>query len=65
MRGWAQGQPRKMVGGRILAKQKPKCRSSGYRLQFGGAENGLLAIRLQSSNTHFLCRPHEQFKVLS
>jgi hypothetical protein len=29
-------------------KIKPDIRSSGCRLQFGGAENGLLAIALQS-----------------
>jgi hypothetical protein len=32
---------------------KRKCRSLGCGLQFGGAENGLLAIRLQSSKTLF------------
>jgi hypothetical protein len=34
-------------------KIKPKCRSLGCRLQFGGAENGLLTARLQSSNILF------------
>jgi hypothetical protein len=35
-------------------KIKPsRCRSSGCGLQFGGAENDRLAIRLQSSNTLF------------
>jgi hypothetical protein len=50
---------------RTLAKQQPSCRSSGCRLQVGGAENDLLAIRLQSSKTLFsAARPYEQFKVL-
>jgi hypothetical protein len=34
-------------------KIKRKCRSLGCGLQFSGAENDLLAIRLQSSNTLF------------
>jgi hypothetical protein len=55
MRGWqGQQQPRKMANGRIrtLAKKiKPKGRSPGCGLQLGGAENDLLAIRLQSSTT--------------
>jgi hypothetical protein len=38
-------------------KIKPKCRSLGCRLQFGGAENGLLAIRLQSPMTLFAVSP--------
>jgi hypothetical protein len=47
------GQLRKMVEYEHWQKNKPKCRSSGCGLQFGGAENDLLAIRLQSSNTLF------------
>jgi hypothetical protein len=47
-------------------KIKRKCRSLGCGLQFGGAENDLLAIRLPSSNTLFsAARPCEQFEVLS
>jgi hypothetical protein len=38
---------------RTLAKKKPNIRLSGCRLQFGGAENGLLAIALQNSSTIF------------
>jgi hypothetical protein len=39
---------------RTLAKKnKPNIRSPGCGLQFGGAENGLLAIRLQNSSTIF------------
>jgi hypothetical protein len=34
-------------------KKVPKWRSPGCGLQFGGAENDLLAIKLQSSNTLF------------
>jgi hypothetical protein len=34
-------------------KKKPNIRSSGCRLQFDGAENGLLAIALQNSSTIF------------
>jgi hypothetical protein len=34
-------------------KKKRSCRSSGCRLQVGGAENGLLAIRLQNPMTLF------------
>jgi hypothetical protein len=49
MRGW-EGQPRKMVEYEHWQKNKPGLRSSGCGLKFGGAENGLLAIRLQSSN---------------
>jgi hypothetical protein len=52
MRGW-QGQPRKMVEYEQWRKKKRSGRSSGCRLQVGGAENGLLAIRLQSSMTPF------------
>jgi hypothetical protein len=52
MRGW-QGQPRKMVEYEHWRKIKRKGRSSGCGLQVGGAENGLLAIRLQSSMTLF------------
>jgi hypothetical protein len=47
MRGW-EGQPRKMVEYEHWQKIKPKCRSSGCGLEFGGAENDLLAIRLPS-----------------
>jgi hypothetical protein len=46
MRGW-QGQPRKMAEYEHWHKTKQKCRSLGCGLQFGGAENDLLAIRLQ------------------
>jgi hypothetical protein len=46
MRGW-QGQPRKMVEYEHWRKKKRKGRSLGCGLQFGGAENDLLAIRLQ------------------
>jgi hypothetical protein len=52
MRGW-QGQPRKMVEYEHWQKNKQDHRSSGCRLQFGGAENGLLAIRLQNLSTIF------------
>jgi hypothetical protein len=52
MRGW-QGQPRKMVEYEHWHKIKRKCRSLGCGLQFSGAENDLLAIRRQSSNTLF------------
>jgi hypothetical protein len=52
MRGW-QGQPRKMVEYEHWQKNKPKYQSPGCGLQFDGAENDLLAIRLQSSNTRF------------
>ena len=52
MRDW-QGQPHKMVEYEHWHKIKPSIRSSGCGLQFGGAENDLLAIRLQSSNTLF------------
>jgi hypothetical protein len=47
-------------------KQK-KCRSPGCGLQFGGAENDLLAIRLRSSiiKHTFQRRPYEQLEVLS
>ena len=38
---------------RTLAKVKPNIRSLGCGLKFGGAENDLLAIRLQSSKTLF------------
>jgi hypothetical protein len=34
-------------------KIKPNIRSLGCGLQFGGAENGLLAIALQNSSTIF------------
>jgi hypothetical protein len=37
--------------GRILAKHKPKCRSSGCRLGSGGAEKRTFAITLQNSST--------------
>jgi hypothetical protein len=65
MRGW-QGQPRKMIEYEHRQKIKPNIRSLGCGLQFGGAENDLLAIRPQSSNTLFsAARPYEQFEVLS
>jgi hypothetical protein len=51
--GLAGRQPRKMVEYEHWQKIKPKCRSSGCGLHFGGAENDLLAIRLQSSKTPF------------
>jgi hypothetical protein len=47
MRGW-QVQPRKLVEYGHWRKKNRKGRSSGCRLQVGGAEKGLLAIRLQS-----------------
>jgi hypothetical protein len=34
-------------------EKKPNIRSSGCRLLFGGAENGLLAIALPNSSTIF------------
>jgi hypothetical protein len=52
MRG-LQGQPRKMVEYEHWRKIKRKGRSSGCRLQVGGVENGLLAIRLQNPMTLF------------
>jgi hypothetical protein len=52
MRGW-QGQPRKMVEYEHWRKKERKGQSLGCGLQFGDAENDLLAIRLQSSNTLF------------
>jgi hypothetical protein len=52
MRGW-QGQPRKMGEYEHRQKIKRKGRSPGCGLQYGGAENDLLAIRLQSSMTLF------------
>jgi hypothetical protein len=54
-----------MVGGRILAKKKKKCRSSGCWLQFGSA--GKAPSRSQSSckyQTHFSAPPYEQLKAL-
>jgi hypothetical protein len=48
MRGW-QGQPRKMVEYEHWQKNEPNLRSSGCRLQFGGAENGLLATQFLHS----------------
>jgi hypothetical protein len=58
MRGW-QGQPRKMVEYEHWHKTKRKCRSLGWGVQFGGAENGLLAIRLHNFKTlvSFLAPP--------
>jgi hypothetical protein len=50
MRGW-QGQPRKMVEYEHWHKTKRKCRSLGWGLQFVGAENGLLTIRLHNFKT--------------
>jgi hypothetical protein len=65
MRGW-QGQPCKMVEYEHRHKTKRNIRSLGCGLQFGGAENDLLAIRLQSSKTFFsAARTREQFEVLS
>jgi hypothetical protein len=52
MRGW-QGQPHKMVEYEHWRKIKRRGRSLGCGLQFGGAENGLLAIRLQILMTLF------------
>jgi hypothetical protein len=46
-------------------QNKPNIRSSGCRLQFGGAEKSSSAIRLQNSSTIFRHTPCEQFKVLS
>jgi hypothetical protein len=51
--GLAGPQPRKMFEYEHWRKIKHNIRSLGCGLQFGGAENGLLAIRLQSSNTLF------------
>jgi hypothetical protein len=58
MRGW-QGQPRKIVecehheaNTGTNSSENDDCWAVGG-LQFGGAENDLLAIRLQSSNTLF------------
>jgi hypothetical protein len=48
-----QGQPRKMVDYEHWQKKSEKGRSLGCGLQFGGAENDLLAIGLQSSMTLF------------
>jgi hypothetical protein len=48
------GQPRQMVEYEHWQKNKQRCRSSGCRLQFGGAENGLLTIRLQNLKTKTL-----------
>jgi hypothetical protein len=56
MRGW-QGQPRKMVEHEHWQKVKPNIRSLGCGLKFGGAENDLLAIRLQSFQTHYSASP--------
>ena len=66
MRGW-QGQPRKMVEYEHWRKKKRSCRSSGCGLQVGDAENGLLAIMLQSPMTLFSVArtTYEQFEVLS
>jgi hypothetical protein len=52
MRGW-QGQPRTMVEYEHWRKKERNIRSLGCGLQFGGAENDLLAIRLQSSMALF------------
>jgi hypothetical protein len=52
MWGW-QGQPRKMVEYEHRQKFKRKGRLLGCGLKYGGAENDLLAIRLQSSKTLF------------
>jgi hypothetical protein len=38
-------------------KSKKKCRSSGCRMQFGGAENGLLAKSGCKIQRHFLALP--------
>jgi hypothetical protein len=50
MRGWQ----RKMVEYEHWHKiKRKKCRSLGCGLQFGGAKNDLLTMRLRSSNTLF------------
>jgi hypothetical protein len=56
MLGW-QGQPRKMVEYEHWHKTKRKCRSLGCGLQFGGAENDLLAKSGCKVQTHFLAPP--------
>jgi hypothetical protein len=48
-----QAPPRKMVEYEHRHKTKRKGRSSGCGLQYGDAENDLLAIRLKSSMTLF------------
>jgi hypothetical protein len=52
MRGW-EGQPRKLVEYEHWQENKPGLRSPDCGLKFGGAENNLLAIRLQRPNTLF------------
>ena len=47
------GQPRKMVEYEHRRKKQRNIRSSGCRLQVGGVENDLLAIRLQNPMTLF------------
>jgi hypothetical protein len=53
MRGWQGQAPRKMAEYEHRHKIKRKGRSSGCGLQYGGAENDLLAIRLKSSMALF------------
>jgi hypothetical protein len=53
MRGWQGQRPAKWSITNTGGKKSEKGRSSGCGLQFGGAENDLLAIRLQSSQTLF------------
>jgi hypothetical protein len=50
---WGSTSPAKWSNTNTGKKIKPKCRSSGCGLQFGGAENDLLAIRLQSPKALF------------
>jgi hypothetical protein len=64
MRGW-EGQPRKMVEYEHWHKIKPNIRSLGCGLQFGGAENDLLAIQAAKFKHTIQRRPSEQFEVLS
>jgi hypothetical protein len=51
--GAGKASPAKWSNTNTGKKIKPGIRSLGCGLQFGGAENDLLAIRLQSSNTLF------------
>jgi hypothetical protein len=51
--GAGRASPTKWPNTQTLAKKQLGCRSSGCRLQVGGAENGLLAIRLQNVKTPF------------
>jgi hypothetical protein len=65
--GAGRASPAKWSNTNTGKKNKPNIRSLGCGLQFGGAENDLLAIRLQSSKILFSAArtPYEQFEVLS